>query len=207
MPSDTFFRLPEEKRARLMEAAWDEFTSVRFSDASINKIIRSAGIPRGSFYQYFADKDDLFSYLVRPMQQHFFNLARQEVEAAGGDLTIAPLAIYDRFFQSGEQVSLDLARCLNVVRCNPDSEFHTMFCGPDSPISGIFELVDIQHLACREPLYIKEVFSLFIFVIASAIIDTLNHPEARDNIRRQLALRSDILLRGCAAPDFQGGTL
>ena len=63
MPSDTFFRLPEAKRERLMEAAWDEFTAVRCSDASINKIIRSAGIPRGSFYQYFADKDDLFLYL------------------------------------------------------------------------------------------------------------------------------------------------
>ena len=51
MPKSTFFRLPEEKRGRLMDAAWAEFTRVSFAEASINRIIRSAQIPRGSFYQ------------------------------------------------------------------------------------------------------------------------------------------------------------
>lgn len=207
MPSDTFFRLPEEKRKRLLEAAWEEFTQVRFSDASINKIIRSANIPRGSFYQYFADKDDLFAYLVRPLQLHFFDLARQEVERANGNLSTAPLAIYDRFFQDGSQASLDLARCLKVVRCNPDSEFHTLFCTPDSPLGTIIERVETRGLARQDERYIKEVFGLFIFVTASAIIDTLNRPNARETIRSQLELRVDILLRGCAAPTTQGGTL
>lgn len=207
MPSDTFFRLPEEKRRRLMDAAWDEFTSVRFSDASINKIIRSAGIPRGSFYQYFADKDDLFSYLVRPMQQHFFDLARQEVLAAKGSMRVAPLTIYDRFFNSGEEMSQDLNRCIQVIRCNPESEFHTLFCGPDSMLSSFTSLVDLDQLSCRKPDFLQEVFHLFVFIIASAIIDTLNRPDQRQTIRDQLATRVDILLRGCAAPDFQGGTL
>ena len=53
MPTDTFFRLPKEKRQRLIDAAWEEFTQVRFTEASINKIIKGAHIPRGSFYQYF----------------------------------------------------------------------------------------------------------------------------------------------------------
>ena len=88
MPTDTFFRLPEEKRQRLMDAAWEEFTTVRFSDASINKIIRAASIPRGSFYQYFSDKDDLFSFLVRPLQHYFFDLAREEVLDAKGTNTL-----------------------------------------------------------------------------------------------------------------------
>ena len=56
MPSNTFFRLPEEKRQRLLDAAWEEFSRVSFADASINQIIRAANISRGSFYQYFTDK-------------------------------------------------------------------------------------------------------------------------------------------------------
>jgi len=200
VPSETFFRLPEEKRQRLMDAAWEEFTTVRFSDASINKIIRSANIPRGSFYQYFTDKDDLFSYLVRPLQQHFFELARQEVLAAGGSMQIAPLAIYDRFFNSDEETSQDLNRCIQIVRCNPESEFHTLFCGPDSMLRSFTALVDIDQLSSQEPDFLQEVFHLFVFTIASAIIDTLNHPDRRDTIRRQLALRVDILLRGCMPP-------
>ena len=56
MCTETFLRLPEEKRNRFLEAAWEEFTSVPFEEASINKIVRRAKIPRGSFYQYFSDK-------------------------------------------------------------------------------------------------------------------------------------------------------
>ena len=46
MPSATFFRLPEEKRRRLVESCWAELTSVRFTDVSINRIIAAAHIPR-----------------------------------------------------------------------------------------------------------------------------------------------------------------
>ena len=205
MPSDTFFRLPEEKRRRLMDAAWEEFTSVRFSDASINRIIHAANIPRGSFYQYFTDKDDLFSYLVRPLQQHFFDLARTEVIAAGGSMQIAPLAIYDRFFNSGEETSADLNRCIQIIRCNPESEFHTLFCGPDSMLHSFTSLVDVSRLTNQAPDFLQEVFHLFVFTLASAIIDTLNHPDQRETIRKQLDIRVGILLRGCAAPE--GGSL
>jgi len=205
LPSETFFRLPAEKRARLMDAAWEEFTRVRLSDVSINKIIRAANIPRGSFYQYFTGKDDLFAYLVRPLQQHFFDLARQEVLAANGSLVTAPLAVYDRFFNSGEESNLDLMRCIQVVRCNPESEFHTLFCGPDSMLRSFTTLVNLDQLSRRDPYYLREVFHLFVFIIASAIIDTLNRPEQRDAIRRQLALRVEILLGGCI-PAYQGGT-
>lgn len=207
MPSDTFFRLPEEKRQRLIDAAWEEFTQVRFSDTSINKIIRNAHIPRGSFYQYFADKDDLFFYLVRPLQNHFFDLARQEVEQVKGDLFSAPLRIYDRFFNSGDQLSQDLKRCVQIIQRNPESEFHTLFCDSDSPIGSFAEIINTDQLQRKDPVFIHEVFRLFIFILGSSIIDTLNNPGQRDTIREQLKLRVDILMHGCAAPTFQGGTL
>ena len=43
-----------------MAAMIDEFSQVPFSQASINRIIKLAGIPRGSFYQYFTDKEDAY---------------------------------------------------------------------------------------------------------------------------------------------------
>ena len=58
MPSETFLRLTEEKRTRLVDAAWEEVLRVPFEEMSINKIILRARIPRGSFYQYFTDKKD-----------------------------------------------------------------------------------------------------------------------------------------------------
>ena len=67
MPSSTFLNLPAEKQEKLLEAATREFTRRPFNEASINQIIKDAGIPRGSFYMYFTDKEDLFRYLVAGM--------------------------------------------------------------------------------------------------------------------------------------------
>lgn len=210
MPSETFFRLPEEKRHRLMDAAWEEFTRVRFSDVSINKIILKARIPRGSFYQYFEHKDDLFFYLVRPLQLHFFELARQEVEKARGDLFSSPLRIFDRFFSAEESLSQDLSRCLQIVKRNPDSEFHSLFCSPDSPMGEIAHLVDVTPLRRQDPEFLREVFRLFVVILASAIIDALNDPEGQQAVRDRLALQTRILMEGCALstiPHPQGGTV
>lgn len=65
MASSTFLNLPIEKQNKLLQAAFNEFSRVSYEEASINKIISEAGIPRGSFYMYFNDKLDLYSYLIR----------------------------------------------------------------------------------------------------------------------------------------------
>jgi AcrR family transcriptional regulator len=69
MPKDTFYHLSEEKQKRIFEAAVQEFSARRFSDASINQIIKNAGIPKGSFYQYFADKEDLYLYMIEKVSK------------------------------------------------------------------------------------------------------------------------------------------
>jgi AcrR family transcriptional regulator len=64
MPTDTFHNLPEAKRARLIEIAFEEFSANDFDTASISRIVARAGIAKGSIYQYFEDKRDVFLYLV-----------------------------------------------------------------------------------------------------------------------------------------------
>ena len=69
MPKQTFFNLPEEKRQHLIEAAKKEFSQVPLMKASVANIIKMAGIPRGSFYQYFENIEDLYSYLLEEETQ------------------------------------------------------------------------------------------------------------------------------------------
>lgn len=64
MPKETFFNLPEEKRRTIQEAAMNEFAEHDFEGASINRIVSAAGIAKGSFYQYFEDKADLFKQIL-----------------------------------------------------------------------------------------------------------------------------------------------
>lgn len=64
MPTPTFFRLPDEKRERLVEEAIVEFADRSYAEASLSQIVRRAGIAKGSLYQYFADKLDLYRWLL-----------------------------------------------------------------------------------------------------------------------------------------------
>ncbi|MFT9493464.1 TetR/AcrR family transcriptional regulator [Anaerosolibacter sp.] len=64
MPKSTFFNLPEEKREKIMESAIDEFAQYSYQKGSINRIVERAEIAKGSFYQYFEDKKDLFKYIL-----------------------------------------------------------------------------------------------------------------------------------------------
>lgn len=64
MPKATFFNLPADKRNSLIELAIEEFAEHEYAQASISRLVEKAGIAKGSFYQYFEDKRDLFLYLV-----------------------------------------------------------------------------------------------------------------------------------------------
>ncbi|MBM7605929.1 AcrR family transcriptional regulator [Metabacillus crassostreae] len=64
MPTQTFSNLPEDKKNQVIEAAVDEFFDKGYEKMSISKMISKAKIPRGSFYQYFEDKDDLYKYII-----------------------------------------------------------------------------------------------------------------------------------------------
>ena len=64
MPKQTFLNLPEEKRTTFTDIALDEFANHEYNTASISKIVERAGIAKGSVYQYFEDKQDLFMYLL-----------------------------------------------------------------------------------------------------------------------------------------------
>lgn len=64
MPKQTFFNLTDEKRNLILELAIEEFSSQDFKNASITNIVAKAGIAKGSFYQYFEDKRDLYFYLI-----------------------------------------------------------------------------------------------------------------------------------------------
>lgn len=64
MCSPTFLNLSEEKKERIIHAALEEFSTRTFNDASITNIVKKADISRGSFYQYFGNKEKLYNYLV-----------------------------------------------------------------------------------------------------------------------------------------------
>lgn len=86
MPKSTFFHLSEEKQLRLLEAASIEFSRVALKEASIANIVKLAEIPRGSFYQYFEDKEDLYYYYFDLLSQDRKSEITKCVQESDGDL-------------------------------------------------------------------------------------------------------------------------
>ena len=69
MPKQTFLNLPEGKRNTVINAAIDEFAEYGLENASTNRIVANSGISKGSFYQYFEDKQDVFMYLLTVLER------------------------------------------------------------------------------------------------------------------------------------------
>ena len=54
-----------EKRQELISAAAIEFSKKGYESASLNNILKEAGISKGTFYYHFKNKEDLYMYIIR----------------------------------------------------------------------------------------------------------------------------------------------
>ena len=64
MPRSTWENLDSARRERVLLAAMAEFGRHGYSGGSLNVIAREAGVAKGSLFQYFDDKFDLFAYVA-----------------------------------------------------------------------------------------------------------------------------------------------
>lgn len=129
MPTNTFFSLPEAKKRRLMNVCWEEFSCHAYEDVSINQIVRRARIPRGSFYQYFTDKEDLFLYLLSRIPEEITCLFLQEWKAGAGNTAQILARVFDRLCHTAVVPTLPVWRYLQALRSNPYLDWLQIFPG------------------------------------------------------------------------------
>lgn len=65
MPKETFMNLPPDKQEKVMRSAINEFIKNGFDRGNIGDIAKNAGVAKGSMYQYFENKRELFLFAVR----------------------------------------------------------------------------------------------------------------------------------------------
>lgn len=211
MPTATFYRLPAEKRQRLIEASWAELTRVRFTEVSINRIIAAAHIPRGSFYQYFEDKEDLIRYLLEDMRAYFVGLLRDILTQNQGDLFALPLMAYDRFISQQGHTDPMLALFIKVMTLNKGMDLQSFIGSPQGFIGErrcflpdpLWEVVDSSKLRRRDRDYADQVFHLTCAALAFAIVETLHNPTQTAQVREMTKTRMDLLRYGGAAEEYK----
>lgn len=95
MPTSTFFNLPEDKKNKILKAANKEFERVPIEQVSIKNIVESAEIARGSFYQYFEDKEDLFQYIMSAKMGNMQNKLIEMIEHKNGNIINIFINMYE----------------------------------------------------------------------------------------------------------------
>ena len=201
MPTGTFFRLPEEKRTRLMDAAWEEFSATPYAKVSINRIIQTAQIPRGSFYQYFTDKEDLTAYMLGGMRRYFSKLMWGILAEVEGDLFRAVVIAFERFLDRSGITDPVLAKLIHIIQLNPGIDFHRFMCSSrEASEREIFQHVSNRNYRSQDREFVGNVFFLTIAPLASAMMETLRAPEQWEHQRALLERRLQIIRTGALAP-------
>jgi AcrR family transcriptional regulator len=83
MPRATWTNLDADRRERVLHAAMAEFGRHGYSGGSLNVIARDAGVAKGSLFQYFDDKFDLFAHVAEETSLRVYAAMSPYLESPG----------------------------------------------------------------------------------------------------------------------------
>ena len=192
MPSSTFLNLPAEKQEKLLEAATWEFSHKPFNEASINQIIKEAGIPRGSFYMYFQDKEDLFRYLLKGYVDQLFMLLEEFLIQNQGDIFQALLELYDYVQAKNDRRHLgEVGAMTGIIRCNSGMQKNGLLemLDPGVILDRLGSAVNRDLLDLRRERDLGDILGALLVVAAPMIYTGLQaggDPATRDRLENIL---------------------
>jgi AcrR family transcriptional regulator len=64
MPKHTFNNLKKEKKEIFLKEALEEFSLKGYYGASLTQLVKKLQMAKGSLYQYFDDKDEMYAFLI-----------------------------------------------------------------------------------------------------------------------------------------------
>jgi len=133
LPKETFFNLKTEKQQRIVHAALHEIAENGYEKASVTRIVKDADIATGSFYQYFADLDDLFVYVGMEAGRLKISYMQRAIdEAQGQDLESCIRAMYIGGLRFGLE-NEEYFRCAqNILRMENSALYRKMLKSAES---------------------------------------------------------------------------
>ena len=105
----TYYNLSDEKKQRIIQAIKKEVDGKSYDKISINQIVANAEISRGSFYQYFDDKQDIFLLLLDGFTDGIHRTFLETLRNSDGDIFQACLNVFDYVLTSYEYENYSIA--------------------------------------------------------------------------------------------------
>ena len=200
MIKKTFYNLPYEKRKRITDAVIKEFMERPNEKVSINRIIKTAEISRGSFYQYFDDKEDLIEIITKTMFDESSNKAKEILKLSCGDLFVMYIKMFDYFddYSSQKQTMKIMRNIVDSFKANDDlvSEYLKNRFNIALSNNEIYLMVDRQNLKFQDNESVKCLIEILTQVLKNAIFDVFVAGSDREEVRERLIKKIDIIKQG-----------
>ncbi len=197
MPSDTFLRLNADKREKLIDASFKEFSLYNFNDASINRIIKEAGISRGSFYMYFEDKKDLYFYLLEQYLEVLIDNMKKDLIKNKGDLF--------KMFQDNIKESYNSFKNNNINFFKKSLENITImeeskktFGFRDKRLlKELIPNINLELLNAKAKKHIEVIFAINMHLLMVTLMKLLRNDSLDEKIIKDYYEQLNILKYGC----------
>ena len=199
MPKITFFNLNIEKREKIKKAIINEFSKHTIAKASISNIVEEAQIPRGSFYQYFEDKEDALKYII----DEFIKIEKEEIKSSlkinNGDIFKTSIDIF-KYVSKKSYHDTEMMLCHNIIQILKEENvniFEGINCKSmyqANKDNGNIINTNILKINNEEDL--KYMMKILTVVIRASIIDVITKKKSEEKAQEELQKQIEILKHG-----------
>ena len=200
MPTETFYNLKTEKKERVIDAIIKELSSHTYEHINLSNIVRDSGIARGSFYQYFSDKDDLFIYFFQYIGEKKA-LMYQDLFDPENELSFLERFkhMYLRGFEFAKAYPKLVAAGYNMMQSKAFMDTDLMKSSMEQGILYFENLIKIdqQKGIIRKTIDAKLLASMILDYMNKMTFESYIHPEqGMESIKHYVNLIADILQKG-----------
>ena len=196
MPKSTFYNLNKDKKKKIKKAIRNEFSRNPFSKASISNIIEEAQIPRGSFYQYFDDKEDALKYILDEVAQKERKKIIDILNRNSGDIFKTSIESFDYILNKNINEK-EIQFLKNVVQEIKEENIDFQL-----PIRSNFKStvekwnINTESLNIKSEEDLKYILRILFIVTKTQIMDVILKRISKEKARENLIKQIQILKEG-----------
>lgn len=86
MPTPLFFGLCTEKQQNIFAAGISEFADYGYENSSTNRIVKKAGISKGSLFKYFPTKEEFYFFVLDTITAELISGLEEKINTLSPDL-------------------------------------------------------------------------------------------------------------------------
>lgn len=166
----------QNKRTNILDAAYELFIEKSFNNTSIDDVVKSAGIAKGTFYLYFKDKHDLMERIIIRKSAIILRYVLEELMKKketckmtfSEQMLFITEKIVDYLEQHKEIITLmgkNFSSCLNYFSTIEDDELKSMLneLVHENTVNGFSEQETLQRIYLIVTLVGSVCYDSFVF--------------------------------------------